>query len=389
MKNVIPQFQRPIQGIDEPRTEVSSWDKAIDSYDAKDHRKSLIETINYINPELLKGANTVGDIVLDRGQGSAEIQVRITATTFSVKAPFLKVTEDTNKVALFRKIAEVNFNPLTLAQIRLKEHTLWFEYESPIALCQPYKVYDVLREICIYADDYDDEFVEKYKADFYKESNIQPLAGAEVEQVWQQISTILNDYKNYSALFKEKRWDAFQWDIIVISILKIVNMPYVHGTLRTKLQEYVYNLFNNQIDFQHRIDKGTNFMQKLCAKTKEEYMNDIYHADTFISLKWRSSTQILQDDAKKLEDTVTRYVNDGDNFSLCYFLQYNFLYTLYNFNVEEVHKNAIYDVLEKISGLEPQVAVPKLLDTYYGFLNGKTSSSGAYGKKGLFAKLFG
>jgi len=389
MKNVIPQFQRPIQGIDEPRTEVSSWDKAIDSYDAKDHRKSLIETINYINPELLKGANTVGDIVLDRGQGSAEIQVRITATTFSVKAPFLKVTEDTNKVALFRKIAEVNFNPLTLAQIRLKEHTLWFEYESPIALCQPYKVYDVLREICIYADDYDDEFVEKYKADFYKESNIQPLAGAEVEQVWQQISTILNDYKNYSALFKEKRWDAFQWDIIVISILKIVNMPYVHGTLRTKLQEYVYNLFNNQIDFQHRIDKGTNFMQKLCAKTKEEYMNDIYHADTFISLKWRSSTQILQDDAKKLEDTVTRYVNDGDNFSLCYFLQYNFLYTLYNFNVEEVHKNAIYDVLEKISGLEPQVAAPKLLDTYYGFLNGKTSSSGAYGKKGLFAKLFG
>ncbi|MFS4494676.1 hypothetical protein [Maribacter sp. 2308TA10-17] len=387
MKNVLPKFQRPIQGIDEPRTAVSHWDKAMDAYDAKNYRTSLIETINYINPELLNGKDTNGEINLVRSQGSAEIQVHISETTFSVKAPFLRATDATNKVALYRKIAEVNFNPLTLAQIHLKEDTLWFEYETPISLCQPYKVYDVLREICVYADDYDDEFVEKYKADFYKESNTQPLAGEEVEQVWQQIDTILTEYKGHSALFKEKRWNAFQWDIMVIAILKIVNMPYVHGTLRTKLQEYVHNLFNGQIDFQHRIDKGTNFMSQLCEKSKEDFMKDIYHADAFISLKWRSSVQILQDDAKKLEATVNRYVNDGDNFSLCYFLQYNFLYILYNFNVEEVHKNAIYDVLEKVSGLEPQVAAPKLLETYRSFLNGSTTAAG--GKKGLFAKLFG
>jgi len=387
MKNVLPKFQRPIQGIDEPRTEVSHWDKAMDAYDAKNYRTALIETINYINPDLLSGKDTNGVIELVRGQGSAEIQVHISETTFSVKAPFLRATEATNKVALYRKIAEVNFNPLTLAQIHLKEDTLWFEFEAPITLCQPYKVYDVLREICVYADDYDDEFVEKYKADFYMETNTQPLAGEEVEHVWQQISTVLTDYKDYSAFFKEKRWDAFQWDIIVISLLKIVNMPYVHGTLRTKLQEYVYNLFNNQIEFQHRIDKGTNFMSQLCEKSKEDFMKDIYHADAFISLKWRSSVQILQDDAKNLEATVTKYVNDGDNFSLCYFLQYNFLYTLYNFNVEEVHKNAIYDVLEQVSGLEPQVAAPKLLKTYRMFLNGSTKV--ASGNKGLFAKLFG
>jgi len=387
MKNVLPKFQRPIQGIDEPRTEVSHWDLAMNAYDAKNYRTALIETINYINPELLKEKDTNGTIELVRGQGSAEIQVTITENTFTVKAPFLRATDATNKVALYRKIGEVNFNPLTLAQIVLKEDTLWFEYQTPISLCQPNKVYEVLREICVYADDYDDEFVEKYKADFYKETNTQPLAGEEVEKVWQQISTVLTEYKDYSAYFKEKRWNAFQWDIMVISLLKIVNMPYVHGTLRTKLQEYVYNLFNNQIDFQHRIDKGTNFMIQLCEKSKDDFMNDIYHADAFISLKWRSSVQILQDDFKRLEPTVNRYVNDGDNFSLCYFLQYNFLYTLYNFNVEEVHKNAIYDVLEKVSGLEPQVAAPKLLETYHSFLDGNATAS--TGKKGLFAKLFG
>jgi hypothetical protein len=388
MKNVLPKFQRPIQGIDEPRTEVSHWDKAMDAYDAKNYRTALIETINYVNPDLLVGKDTNADINLIRSQGSAEIQVSITSDTFSVKAPFIKTIDTTNKIALYRKIAEVNFNPLTLAQIHLKENTLWFEYESPINLCQPYKVYDVLREICVYADDYDDEFVEKYKADFYKESNVTPLAGDEKEQVWQQIESILNEYKAYSSFFKEKRWDAFQWDITVISLLKIVNIPYVHGTLRTKIQEYVHNLFNNQIDFQHRIDKGINFMQQLSSKSKEDIMKDIYHADAFISLKWRSSVQILQDDAKKLEATVNRYVKDGDNFSLCYFLQYNFLYILYNFNVQEIHKNTIYEVLEKVSGLEPQTAAPKLLDTYYEFLNGKTKKV-LGGNKGFFAKLFG
>lgn len=388
MKNVLPKFQRPIQGIDEPRTEVSYWDEAMDAYDAKDYRKALLATINYMNPELLAKKDTTSDFSVIKGQGSAEIHVSVKGNTFSVQAPFLRVTAATNKVALFRKIAEVNFNPLTLSQIHLSDDTLWFEYEMPIELCQPYKVYDVLREISVYADDYDDEFVEKYTADFYKEANVQPLAGEEIEKVWGQISGILTEYQEYSSFFKEKRWDAFQWDIIVISMLKIVNMPYVHGTLRTKLQEYVYNMFNGQIDFQHRIDKGTNFMLKLCVKSKEEFMKDIYHADAFISLKWRSSVQILQDDVKRLESTVTKYVNDGDNFSLCYFLQYNFLYMLYNFNVEELHKNAIYDVLERVSGLEPQQAAPKLLKTYYNFLNGNTKVA-SKGSKGLFAKLFG
>ncbi|MRH98962.1 hypothetical protein GH721_00320 [Kriegella sp. EG-1] len=387
MKNVLPRFQRPIQGINEPKTEVSHWDKAMDAHEAKDFRNALLETINYINPEVLLNKDTSGTLNIVQGQGSAEIQVTISEDKFILKAPFLRVTENTNKVALYRKIAEVNFHPLTLTQIQLNNKELWFEYEMPIELGQPNKVYDILREICVYADDYDDEFVDKYKASFYKDPNVQPLTSSEIDQVWQQISQITEDYKTFSEFFKEKRWDAFQWDITVISILKLVNMPYVHGNLRTKLQEYVNNMFNGQIDFQYRIDKGKKFMQELCAKSKEEFLNDIYHADSFISLKWRSSTQILQDDVKNWENTVNRYIKDNDNFALSYFLQYNYLYLIYNYNLEENHKNTIYDVLESVSGLEPHDAVPKLLETYNGFLLGKTTVKS--GRKGLFSKLFG
>ena len=319
-----------------------------------------------------------------------EISISITQDTFTIRAPFVKVTEQTNKVALFRRVAEINFNPLTLAQIHLRDNVLWFEYETPLELCQPYKVYDLLREISVYADNYDDEFIEKYKAEFYKESSITPLSEMEKEAVWQQISDILEDYNNYSLFFKEKRWNDFQWDIIVISLLKIVNIPCIHGTLRTKLEEYVNNLFNGQIDFNHRIDKGVNFMQKLLAKPKEEFMEDIYHAKALISLKWRSSNEILQDYAKNLEQYVNSYVKKNNNLMLCYYLQYSFLKMIYNYNLEEHHQNVIYDTLEKVSGKELHDARPILLNTFNAFLNGTAGSSGEKKKekKNLFSKLF-
>lgn len=389
MKHVLPRFQRPIKSKGEPFTDVSHWSKAVEAYDAKDYRKALIETINYINSALLEGKDTDRDIEIVQSQGSAEIQMTITDNIFSIRAPFLKITEQTNKVALFRKVSEINFHPLKLAQIQLDGDTLWFGYKTNIALCQPYKVYDVLRDICVYSDNYDDEFIDKYKADFYQEPKVTPLTDVEKEQVWQQIESILNEYQEFSAFFKEKRWDDFQWDISVISILKIVNMPCVHGTLRTSLESYISTLFDGRTDFRQRVDKSFGFMQKLCGMTKEEYLASMYHAEAVISIKWRSSTQILQNEAQNMKNNVDHYVQKNDNLMLCYYLQYSFLYTLFNLNVEEHHKEAIYKVLERISGMEIDIAAPLLLETYHGFLNGVTETAmGASFKKGFFSKLF-
>jgi len=388
MNNVLPKFQRPLKDSNDPKTSVSYWDKALDAFDDKKYKDALIHTLNYMNSTLLEGVDTNGDFTIERGQGSAMIQLEVTGNEFKVNAPFLKITDKTNKIALLRKVGEVNFSPLTLAQIHLKDDTLWFGYDMPLSLCQPFKVYDVLRDVCVYADDYDDEFVEKYKASFYQDAKTTPLTPENQLKAWQQIEDVLKDYQNYSEFFKEKRWDNFQWDLIVISILKLVNMPYVHGTLRTKLQEYVSNMFNGDIDFKFRIDKGTNFMKKLCAMTKEEYFKNIYNADAMVSLKWRSSTEIIQDNMKNRENIVTNYVKDRDNFALCYYLQFSFLHVVYSYNLEEGQLNAIYDVLESVSGLDPVAAAPKLLATYNGLLNGTATPVRKSAKKGLFSKLF-
>jgi len=389
MENVLPRYQRPIASINDPINDVEHWNNAIDAFDEKEFKKAAIEIINYMNPSMMEGKDVEKDVEIVQTQGSAELHVKITDSIFSVKAPFLKITDTTNKVALLRKIAEVNFSPLKLAQIQLDNDELWFKHEMPIELSQPNKVYDVLRNIAVYADDYDDIFIEKYKAEFYKKPEHTQLSNEEREQIWSQISDIFEDYTNYTQFFKDKRWDDYQWDNLVISMLKISNMPYVHGKLRSDLIEYIGNLFDGDLDFNFRVDKGVNYMKKLLAKSKEDIMKDVYHAEQFISLRWRSSEQIITDRLKNSIERVQDYEKNESNFNLSYYLQFTLLKLIYDYNLEANYKDAIESVLEKVAGLEPTDAAPKLVKVFYALQDGSVNNKvEVKEKKGFFSKLF-
>jgi len=388
IENVIPKYTRPIAKIDDPVNKVSYWDEAIDAFDEKDYKKTVIAIINYMNSNLLENVDTSGDFEIIQMQGSAEIHVKVTEKNFSIKAPFLKITDKTNKIALLRKVAEVNFSPLRLAQIRQHDNQLWFEYEMPIELSQPNKVYDIIRNVAVYADDYDDMFINDYKAEFIKKPAYKELSNTEKEQVWKQITDIFTDYKNYTELFKEKRWDDFMWDNIVINLLKISNMPYVHGELRSDLIKNISRTFDSDLDFNFRVDKGVNYMKKLMALSKEEIMSNIYHTEQFISLRWRSSQQAVTDRLKNNLERVQKYEKDESYFNVSYYIQFVFLKLIYDYNLEEVHKNAIYDVLEEVSGLEPNEAAPKLIKVFYAMQDGSINKIEKPKKKGFFSTLF-
>ena len=388
IENVIPKYTRPIAKIDDPVNKVSYWDEAIDAFDEKDYKKTVIAIINYMNSNLLENVDTSGDFEIIQMQGSAEIHVKVTEKNFSIKAPFLKITDKTNKIALLRKVAEVNFSPLRLAQIRQHDNQLWFEYEMPIELSQPNKVYDIIRNVAVYADDYDDMFINDYKAEFIKKPAYKELSNTEKEQVWKQITDIFTDYKNYTELFKEKRWDDFMWDNIVINLLKISNMPYVHGELRSDLIKNISRTFDSDLDFNFRVDKGVNYMKKLMALSKEEIMSNIYHTEQFISLRWRSSQQAVTDRLKNNLERVQKYEKDESYFNVSYYIQFVFLKLIYDYNLDEVHKNAIYDVLEEVSGLEPNEAAPKLIKVFYAMQDGSINKIEKPKKKGFFSKLF-
>ena len=389
IENVIPKYVRPIAKIDDPISNPAFWDDAVDAFDEKKYKETIINVLTYMNPNVFDGVDTSGDFEIVKPQGSAEIHIKVTDTTFSIKAPFLKMTENTNKVALLRKVSEVNFTPLRLAQIHQNNDELWFEYEMPIELSQPNKVYDIIYNVAFYADEYDDMFINDYKAEFIRKPSYKELSDTEKEQVWQQITDVFEDYKNYTELFKEKRWDDYIWDILAISMLKISNMPYVHGELRSDLIRNIGRIVNGDLDYNFRVDKAVNFMKKLIDTPKEEIFKNIYHAESLISLRWRSSEQAITDKLKVYLERVQDYEKKENYFAVSYYLQFIFLKLIYDYNLDDNYKQAIYNVLEEVSGLEPSEAAPKLIKVFYAMQDGSINKTETKKeKKGFFSKLF-
>ena len=62
LENVLPKYVRPIAKIDDPESIVDFWDKGVDAFDEKDYKKSVINIVKYINPNLIDDKETEGEI---------------------------------------------------------------------------------------------------------------------------------------------------------------------------------------------------------------------------------------------------------------------------------------------------------------------------------------
>lgn len=389
MNTTLSKFRKPLDGICEPKSDIRYWEIANESFDAKKYRESTVAVLNYINPELLKDVDvSKGDFEISHQHGSAQINLRVKNDTLRILVPFLRI-DKAQKIPLMRRAAEINFHPLTLPQIVLKDHFLVFYYATTLDLCQPNKLYDVLKEICFFSDCYDDEFIDKYKADFYKKPKITPLNQDEKEAVWDHFQELISEYKKYSKYFEEKRWPSLQFSIILLVIMNMANMPYVNGMLRSDLDEYLANLYDTGIDFNYRLDKGKKFLNDLFSNmTKENLFKNLYHADKFISLKFRATPEYLQQYFEERKSNVNDFLNNSGTYEASFYLLVAFMKVLCDFNLEEKHKTIIYDALEKSGGQDSNVAVDILMTAFDRFLNGDIDNVKP-AKKGFFAKLFG
>jgi hypothetical protein len=389
MEHILPNYSRPIASTKEPSIETKYWDKAKDDFDDKLYKKAVIGVINYLNTEVLKEVDTQTDVVkFTQMHGSVEINMEIDPTTFKIYIPFLKITEETNVVALLRKVAEVNFRRFDLAQIALDKDELFVRCEVPLELCKPYKIYMLLREVCFRTDELDDEFIDKYEASFIKKPNCVELSDEDKVKAWKQIDNILDDYDKYSAHFKEKQWDGYLWDIGVICLLKLANMPYLNGVLRHELMDTIDLMYNSDKQFTYRVEKGKNFIKKLSMKSKAEIMSNVYHSEQFISLLWRSSDEIIEKKMEDYKESIEKYDRDENFFATSYYLQTVFLKLIYNYNLEDNYRNAIQNVLEEISGKTDEASAPKLLKLYNAFSK-RTLTPKVEEKKSFWSKLFG
>lgn len=362
---VLPKYIKPYKSIDDPIVKVEEWDSTVDAFEQKRYKESLIHLLNYINDSLLKGINTKKDFRFSKMQGSAEVNVEVANGKFKIESPCVRIANDTNVVALLRRVAEINFSTLDIEQIVLEEDTLIFRYEALLSTCQPNKIYNVINNIALRSDDFDDIFIEEYGAKRYKDLNVKSLTQEQKSETIKYIREILKEVDEFSEEFVQERKENYRWDIVVITLLRLSNMPYMQGRLRSDLIDNIERMYDGDIELNQRINKGLLYIKELQDYNDEYYEKNLYHVEQLISLRWRFTPQILQERMEGHKKTLSGMIENDDHLAQSYFLSGVFLKLIYNYNLDKQYKGEIERVLTEVSGKSTKDAVPKLVELYW------------------------
>ena len=379
---------RKLPGVREPVIRPEFRDKAEEHFEKKEYLQSIAAVIRYMHPGLLDDAGVEDTIHITHRQGSAVIEIKAENGVFQVYAPFLRIGEKTNKVALLRKIAEINFNRLSLTRITLRDDVLFFHFSSPFDLCLPEKVYEAIREISVNADRYDDIFVNRFAAELYQPVQRTEPAEKLKEEIWDYIELIFREYKEMIELFKKERMESFYWDALADSILKISNISYVHGQLQTDLYDAFYNLIDTSVEYKSRIDSAMRFMDKLMARSKEDIMKNIYETDYLLAMQMRCTPERRKDFLMKYKNNLESYKKKDDKLNVSFLLEYVFLKLMFDYNLDPEVKDKVENTLVEVSGMDAEKSMDQLYRTYNDLLS-PDGGNGGEKKKGFFEKLFG
>lgn len=391
-------FHKTITGSLKSPIAVDNWNTVTDLYDSKRYANSIRECINYINPELEKKYANTTKTEYNIPHGSVIVQIKITDTDFFVSAPFLKI-ENAKRIPILRQVAQLNFAPLTIAQIILEDEQLYFRYQCPLSIAEPYKVYDILREICINADNYDDEFIGKFNAEHIQAPKIYPYSDGQKEQAWNNVQLYIKELFEVYEQLENKRMTNYLWDVLSITLLKIDYFCGLQGILRNDLEKTLSYL-NSKEDYYQRLNTAKDFLKRLQSMEQTKFYNDLYKIEIFVPYKFRTNLESIRKNLKYAYETSEQEINALDFVGATCTLEYGILNLFYNNNVEDdiadILTNAMLETSEKPTQETAKTlfeAVKKIMTTDdFSVLNKITDTkppTEVKEKKGFLGKLFG
>lgn len=346
--NVAPSFDKTLLGSTQSKVNVAHWDKVMAWWDEKKFRDVVIGVIDYANPSLTQKYGNADKTEFSIPHGSVVVNVKVTDTTLEVEAPFLLLPEGP-KVPLMRQVAQLNFSPLNLSAIVKQDNQLMFRYSGPLELCEPYKVYDIFREICVNSDTYDDEFITKFGARRLREPLITLHNQATLDQAWNKYHAYLKEAQEYISYFDSKRIYGFNWDIVSITLRRIEYYCSPQGYLRTEIERAIQDLGSDK-PFNERVARGKEFLQKLAGIDRARFDAEVYVAQTFIPYKWRSVLDNIKQNFKYADETSAKEINSNDHIGATLTIMFAFYNLYYNNDVQDDVAAVVDNALGEAAG---------------------------------------
>jgi hypothetical protein len=360
------------------------WDIVLDFYDRNLYKDVIVGILDYVDSELVskRGNPAKTDFVIPHG--SAVVKIKIDDKNFHVSAPFLEVPS-THNIPLLRQVTEINLFPLNLSTIVLENNQLIFKYSCPLELCEPYKIYDVLREICRYADAYDDDFIKKFNARWVHKPVIRTFAQKYTDYAWNRVQLYLQEASAYIDYLERKRLIEFCLDMMVTSLMKIDYYAVPQGAVRTDIEQAVSQLQDNETPVNDRIRKGREFLSTLKALNKQEFSKDLYVAEVFIPLRLNFTNEMVEPYFQRYYEVARKEIAAREYLGAVLTLQTAFFSLFYNYVFPDDIRQIITTALVQ-SGHRPWDKAASLLwQALENILQRQTPKR----KRGFLRTLFG
>ncbi len=347
----------PIQNKKASTRQDEKWDEAVTFFNSKQYDKVIPTVMDYVGSHLQ--SKKTGD-TYQMAHGSVVVSVTQTANEFVVKCPFLNI-KNAKKIPLMRRLAEIRMHPLNLTNVALKGDLVYFSFSCPIDLCEPYKIYAVLREVCYFADSYDDEFIEKFDATHLQEPKITPFAETLKEEAYTNYLKIITEGLQRFDHYMENRDGNNAWYTLNVTFKRIEFYAEPQGCVRTVLENAVDGIFDRNSPFHDRLLTGKSNLEKLKNYEKEKFLEDLYQVETFISHKYSGKKENIrenwEDSYTEAQEMVAnaRFEDAANLIQSCF---YGLFY--YNLIDQEISK-PITDALAQANGLDWNQAAPILL----------------------------
>lgn len=287
-----PIFDQTNLGRINTKVNPERWGEVEEAFKKGNYKYVIIGILHYVDSGLvsMRGNSEKTEFLIPHG--SIMVRLKIDRGELKVTAPFLQIPAADN-LPLLRRVTEINFKQLGLPEIILKDNKLEFFFQCPLELCHPDKIYDALFEICLYADEYDDIFIEEFGAQRLHKPVIKKFPARDVETAWNRFLYYLEEAVLYFQLFESSR----QYDnclfSLSIALMKIYYYLAPQGVLKTDFEKHIDYLKNRDIPVRDRIQKGRAFLDTLQDISRDKVAENLYVSETFIPLKRYLGPDIL------------------------------------------------------------------------------------------------
>jgi len=324
-------------------TQPALWSEVQDKWSQKDYKVAVRALLAFLG---VKDPENNDHFVL--AHGSVVIHLYLQEKDIDIRAPFLDISEG-QRMPLLRQAAQLNYEPLTISSIQLSGNELIFHFNTPYELCDPYKLFDVLKEMCIHADLYDDSFIRRFKAKRIIAPRIRPFPPEIQSLAIQHFRQILQDTVEAISYLEQNRQHIYQWDIYTLLLLRIDDNVCPNGHIRGLIEKGIADM-HSPVELSEKLLRGKALLKTFLELTDEQVSEDLYAIETLVPLKERATAETVKTRLNRILIQIDKEYQQNDFLACNLTAAYHILYLLYEFTLDDQHYTLIKDILPAASG---------------------------------------